>query len=515
MRSSNRVEPSTSVNTIVTVPEGSSVILSVSLARTRSFVTALRCNDCQHGYTDSVCAANDIEPRPRQAPFSRTTPVVHKKKEPTMTRTTTTQQPTEASRRRTKGRSIRACLILAVLLAAAIATLSANAAGGKPVDPPAISSSTPDPAADRGPSNIDPDAAAAMASQKGISIAEAKARLGRQKELGAQGAWIEMSLAGHSGGTYLDTDGNLVVTTLDASSDTVVTRNGARAQRVDDSSARLDAIMEQLNRQASSGRGGAVQGWYVDVPTNTVVVTVTEGAIDSNTVAMTKLATSFGDSVRIEYRPADQAPQPAQYLVGGFEFLLPDGAHVCSVGFNTVDAFNRNVVLTAGHCVKSSGTVSRDGYWIGSTRTADFPTDDFGTFWNSYPSYWQPSKSVYLYNGTYATVAGQWDNPPVGATVCKSGRTTGFTCGTIKALNQTVVYPEGTVYGLVRHTACVEGGDSGGANISAGYYALGVTSGASTPVDTGKCLSKSGGTNISWYQPVGEALSRNGLQLVR
>lgn len=435
----------------------------------------------------------------------------------------TTFGPNEASRRRTTARSIKACLMLALLLAlcslvgtvqtASGAILSAKAAGGEPVAPPAISTASPDPAAAHRTSDVDPDAAAAMASQKGISIAEARSQLGQEQVLGALGARIEMSLAGRSGGTYLDTDGSLVVTTLDAASEAVVTRSGARAQRVDDSSARLVAIMGQLDRQASEGGAGAVQGWYVDVATNTVVVTVTEGAIDPSTVAMTKLATSFGDSVRIEYRPADQAPQPAEYLVGGYQFFEPDGIHVCSIGFNTVDAFYRNVVLTAGHCVKTSGTVSRNGYVIGSTRTADFPTDDFGTFWNSYPSYWQPSTSVYLYNGYYATVAGQWDNPPVGATVCKSGRTTGYTCGTITAVNQTVVYPEGTVYGLVRHTACVEGGDSGGANISAGYYALGVTSGASTSANT-KCLSKSGGANVSWYQPVGEALSRNGLGLL-
>jgi streptogrisin C len=423
-------------------------------------------------------------------------------------------------RRAVLPRSLAACLSLALLLAlgslvGGVASASAAVlSAGTPVPPPATSTPGSDPAPGRGASDVDPAAAAALASQKGISIAEARVRLARERALGALGDRIETSLAGRSGGTYLDSDGNLVVTTLDAASDAVVARSGARAQRVDDSSARLEAIMQQLDRQASEGHAGAVQDWYVDVPTNTVVMTVGEGALDAETAAMTKLATSFGNSVRIEYRPADEAPQTAEYLVGGYEFYEPDGIHVCSIGFNTVTSLGYNVVLTAGHCVKAVGTVSRNGYQIGSTRTADFPTDDFGTFWNSYPSYWTPSPSVYKYNGTYARLAGQWDNPPVGTTVCKSGRTTGYTCGTITALNATVTYPEGTIYGLVRHTACVEGGDSGGANISAGYYALGVTSGASTPVNTGKCLSKSGGTNVSWYQPVGEALTRNGLSLV-
>lgn len=416
------------------------------------------------------------------------------------------------------------CLILALLLvlsslivtAAAPATASAKAASDQPVAPPASDPATPDPARGLGEPAVDPATAAALARQKGISIPTATARLAREKTLSAHGARIARSLARHSGGSYLDAKGNLVVTALDATSAAAVTRSGAQAKRVDDSATRLDSIKAQLDRQSRKGGTGGVQGWYVDVPTNTVVVTVTEGATDSSTAAITKLATSFGDSVRLESRPAAQAPKPAEWLVGGYQFVLPNGG-TCSIGFNTRDAANRNVALTAGHCV-TGGSLSRNGYLIGAARTSNYPTDDFGTFWNSYPGYWQPSPSVYKYNGTYARVAGLWDNPTVGATVCKSGRTTGYTCGQITALNQTVTYTGGKVlYGLVRHNACVEPGDSGGSNISAGYFALGVTSGAS--FDTSgtykdKCLSKSGRANVSWYQPAGEALSRNGLRLV-
>ncbi len=432
-----------------------------------------------------------------------------------MTPDTTTPQSAVPSRAGSR-HSLNLGLLLAVLALLAATAGPANAAEREPVAPPASSDPSPDPAGPR-QSDVDPDAAATLAGQKRIPIAEARARLGREKTLGALGEKIEKSVAGRSGGTYLDSAGSLVVTTLDAEADAAVKRSGARPQRVDDSAAKLDAIMAQLDRQAAKGGAGAVQGWYVDVPTNTVVVTVTEGATDATTVAVTKLATSFGSSVRIERKPADLAPRPAEWLAGGFQIVIPSG-NLCSVGFNTLDASNRHVVLTAGHCVTQSGTVSRNGYWIGATRTANYPTDDFGTFWNSYPTYWQPSPSVYKWNNTYVRLAGQWNTPTVGSTVCKSGRTTGYTCGTIRAVNQTVTYTGGKVIGgLVRHDACVEGGDSGGANISAGAYALGVTSGASTPISgvyKGKCLSKTGSANISWYQPVGEALSRNGLRLL-
>ena len=276
--------------------------------------------------------------------------------------------------------------------------------------------------------------------------------------------------------------------------------------------------MKQLDQQAAKGGAGATHGWYVDVPTNTVVVTVSEGANDAATHALTTLARSFGDSIRIEAKPAAQAPKPAEWLVGGYEFVPARRRHAARSGSTRVDAANRDVVLTAGHCVKAGGTLSRSGYWIGAARTADYPNDDYGTFWNSYAWFWQPSPSVTKYDGTFVRVAGLWNAPPVGATVCKSGRTTGYTCGRITALNQTVVYKGGLVlHGLARHDACVEPGDSGGANISAGAFALGVTSGSNT-YETGalkgKCLAKGGNANISYYQPLGEALSANGLRLV-
>ena len=67
--------------------------------------------------------------------------------------------------------------------------------------------------------------------------------------------------------------------------------------------------------------------------------------------------------------------------------------------------------------------------------------------------------------------------------------------------------------GLVTHTACVEKGDSGGPVVTPSGYALGLNSGA-TMTSTFQCLQRVGGQNISYYQPIGEALSANGLRLL-
>ena len=100
----------------------------------------------------------------------------------------------------------------------------------------------------------------------------------------------------------------------------------------------------------------------------------------------------------------------------------------------------------------------------------------------------------------------------VGSRLCKSGKSTGWTCGRIVARNVTVNYgSDRVVRGLFQHTACVEAGDSGGANMT-GNYAQGITSGAAL-ID-GQCLDKYGQTNESYSQPIAEALQATRSRLV-
>jgi streptogrisin C len=75
--------------------------------------------------------------------------------------------------------------------------------------------------------------------------------------------------------------------------------------------------------------------------------------------------------------------------------------------------------------------------------------------------------------------------------------------GTVQAVNATVNYAEGTVYGLIQTNVCAEGGDSGGSLFS-GTAAVGLTSGGS-----GNCTS--GGT--TFFQPVTAALNAYGVTI--
>ncbi|HEY0701040.1 MAG TPA: S1 family peptidase, partial [Micromonospora sp.] len=119
-----------------------------------------------------------------------------------------------------------------------------------------------------------------------------------------------------------------------------------------------------------------------------------------------------------------------------------------------------------------------------------------------YPG-WTPLPEVRTGAGSAVQIKGS-QAAPVGGTICRYGATTGWRCGTVTALNATVFYAQGAVYGLTRTSVCAEPGDSGGPFV-AGNQAQGMLSGGS-----GNCTT--GGT--SYFQPVREALSAYGLTLL-
>jgi hypothetical protein len=161
-------------------------------------------------------------------------------------------------------------------------------------------------------------------------------------------------------------------------------------------------------------------------------------------------------------------------------------------------------VLTAGHCTNLGGTwTTSSGQTIGPVAASSFPGNDFGAIRISNPAALDPRGGV-LYNGAFRDITGA-SRVPVNSQACKTGSTTGTTCGIVQAYNVTVRYAEGTVYGLTRTNICTQPGDSGGA-MFAGSQAQGITSGGTI----GGC----GGGFQSFFQPADEALSVYGLTLL-
>ncbi len=317
--------------------------------------------------------------------------------------------------------------------------------------------------------------------------------------------------ARHTGGAYISDAGKVVVTVTDVAAARTVRNNDAIAKRVAFSSRQLNRVQTVLNRYSQSTTVGGVQGWYVDIPTNTVVVTTLKGADGAATKRFLAKARSFGQRVDVE-RTTTRNVDTALY--GGQQVNMSNG-YVCSLGFNALKSSGGYAFVTAGHCAEGYPTFSRNGVTLGSTISYSFPSNDYGAVNINDAAYWQPQAAVDMYNGSARVVSG-YSQAAIGSSVCKSGRTTGWTCGTIQAYNQTVNYGNGDiVYGLVQHSACVEQGDSGGSNIT-GNLAQGITSGAQLYQSGSNlvCGSKVGQPTVSFYQPVGEALSANGLTLL-
>ncbi|HEX2419039.1 MAG TPA: S1 family peptidase [Micromonosporaceae bacterium] len=301
------------------------------------------------------------------------------------------------------------------------------------------------------------------------------------------------SLGDRSAGFYRDTgSGRTVVTVTDRSDFAAVGHAGATPRLVKRSGADLAHITATLNREARIP-GTA---WAVDVSTNRVVMSYDDTVTGSRLARLRSVAVRFGDAVHTE-----RIAGTLRLNVSGGQAVYSDTNAVCTPAFNVRDsAATTYYFLTAGHC---TGT-----YWyadpdkttsLGVTHAASLPVDDFRVVRYTNTTIAKPG-NVYLHNGRYRDMTAAGD-AYVGQSVQRVGRTTGLRGGSVTALNVTVTYPQGTVYGLVRTTACGEPGDSGGPFFS-GTIALGITSGGN-----GNCAT--GGT--TYYQPITEVLSRYGL----
>jgi streptogrisin D len=325
-------------------------------------------------------------------------------------------------------------------------------------------------------------APAAGAAPRGASAPDVAATADRlTRSLGAQAA-----------GAYLDVSGRLTVNVLGARAAAQVRAAGATPRLVSRSSASLGRVQAALNAAGNAPVGAS---WGVDVASNTVLVSVPAG----RGAAFVARARSFGSAVRVERTPAVQT----QAFYGGQAIYR--GGSRCSAGFNTRSGSGRNYVLTAGHCTDLGGTwTTASGQTIGPVAASSFPGNDYGAIRISSPASLDPRGGV-LHNGAFRDITGA-SRVPVGSQACKTGSTTGTTCGRVQAYSVTVNYAEGTVFGLTRTNICTQPGDSGGA-LYAGSLAQGITSGGTI----GGC-SQPGFR--SFFQPADEALSVYGLTLL-
>ncbi|WP_345574700.1 S1 family peptidase [Streptomyces prasinosporus] len=368
----------------------------------------------------------------------------------------------------------------------ATGTLPASA-NDAPASPPSASSTGSAPAS--------AGLVRAMQRDFGLSRAEAEARLAAERTAADLAPEVRRTAGSAYGGAWFDAGSEklTVAVTRDAAPSTVraLRDSGARVRTVEHSARQLDAAKSRIDRlDAPAG----VSSWSVDPAANTVVVNVVDGERADNDVRRFVAEARAAGPVTVRTVPA-AARTFAAGTVGGDPYYT--GNVRCSIGFSVHGGF-----VTAGHCGGvGAGVRGWDGSYIGNFQGSSFPGNDYA--WVNVGSGWWTVPVVLGWGTVPDRLVRGSAEAPVGASICRSGSTTRWHCGTVLAKNETVNYSQGAVHQMTKTSVCAEPGDSGGAFIS-GDQAQGVTSGG-----WGNC---SGGGE-TWFQPINEILGRYGLTL--
>ncbi|MBB4684162.1 S1 family peptidase [Amycolatopsis jiangsuensis] len=341
-----------------------------------------------------------------------------------------------------------------------------------------------------------PGLLAAMQRDLGLTAGQAQARLGQEQTAAKVLPVAERAAGAAYGGAWFDPQlGKLVVGVTDPAAAGAVRATGAETTPARVTAAALDAAKQKLDVSTRSEPApAAVSSWRTDPRSGTVVVSLVPGAHGAEVDAFLARARAAGP-VTVATAPKPQTLSAG--TVGGDPYYI-NGNVRCSIGFSVQGGF-----VSAGHCGGTGSSVTGwDGSAMGSFAGSSFPGNDYsfiriGNGWYTTP--------VVLGWGTVsdALVRGS-AVAPAGSSICRSGSTSHWHCGTVIALNETINYADGAVYQATHTNACAEPGDSGGSFIS-GDQAQGVTSGG-----FGNCSS--GGE--TWFQPVNEILQTYGVGLV-
>ncbi|MFD3515727.1 putative Ig domain-containing protein [Streptomyces sp. NPDC058657] len=360
--------------------------------------------------------------------------------------------------------------------------------------------------------DLPPEVREALQRDLGLSGPAADRRLAEEADAARAATAVRATVGDRVAGLWFDSaDGRLhaAVTGTDTAA---VRATGAIPHQ-----ARYTA--RQLADTALSVAGWAagvpgVLSWGPDVRDNRVEVVIDPARATAATTALRTRLASLGDLVGVT-ESQDSPRQQGGNVVGG-EKWVPGSESPCSIGFSvTRTSGGGKAFLTAGHCTNdvNQAAYGKDGTRVGTsnkngTGSVNAREGDMGivdvdqTGWNLAPTVRGSG------TGADVTVTGAAE-AVVGTAVCRSGQTTGYRCGEVTKVNQSVDYGNVVIDGLAYSNACSAGGDSGGAYVTATGKGVGLHSGGGSAT----CSSGSG-EKFTIFQPVGEALTRFGASLV-
>ena len=267
----------------------------------------------------------------------------------------------------------------------------------------------------------------------------------------------------------------------------------------------LDDMVLQSPKGVATLQG--LHAWHVDPQSNSVVVSV---APDAMAKGIDLVARSRADAGTVRFETMVGRPELFATIRGGIEYVI-NNQYLCSVGFPVMRGSTKGFA-TAGHCGNAGNSVRVANQNVGSFAQSNFPGNDRA--WVQVGSAHTLQPWVSNWSGGNVVVRGS-SEAATGASLCRSGRTTGYRCGTITAKNVTVNYAEGAVFGLTQSNACAGGGDSGGSWITGAGQAQGVTSGGNRAAGSNSNCSLPASQRRTYFDRINPILSQYGLSLVR
>lgn len=395
---------------------------------------------------------------------------------------------------------------------------------------------------------IEPQAVQAYSKEYEVPPTEADQRLSLQARASDIVEQLRGSLGSAYAGVWFDNErGEFVVPVIGDESRTSVAGEMAddtigagryRLEQAQHTWKELEATQDVLNKELRGLFELSLVKTGLDARSNSVVVELAGAVPRSKVAEIASLAGAQPVSVEVVQSAEERFRYSAQTCgwVGRRRCDTPLHAGVEIVSGNLTrctSAFpvRRNgdgvpFLLTAGHCVKGSGTYAYNWFaWtynetqltIGPGHTYIYATADTdggliaasgSTWveqggWHDYLVVWGPPSNPGAIQNPGLVITGSASSY-AGLYACHSGRTTGSSCGTVQKTGVKVTYSGGEklermveLYG-----ACGEGGDSGGP-VYSGSTALGVWSGGMTGCNT-----------THYYSGVPELESRFGVHIM-
>lgn len=363
---------------------------------------------------------------------------------------------------------------------------------------------------DAAPQPPAPGLLSALQRDLNLTPEQARTRLADERAARAVATQLGSTVGDRIVGLWFDGASGRLHANVNSSADAATAeRLGAIAHRTAYTPRRLTEALAVVREQVRDVPG--VVSWGVDPRAGRIGVVTAADRHTKETGHLIERLRSLGGIVG--HSTIADAPRQQQGSVVGGEKWIPGSESPCSVGFSVTASGGTKGFLTAGHCTNDANqpAYGKDGSRLGTSNqggshSINAREGDFGLVAVDQAG-WDLSPTVSGYGQGDVTVTGSAEGV-VGQSVCRSGQTSGWRCGEITKVNQSVDYGNVVIDGLSWTDACSSGGDSGGSYVTAaGGKAVGLHSGG------GSATCGSSGATNTIFQPVNEALQKWNLTL--